>query len=562
MQQTDFKYMDELVDRIANSNYDRDFVDALDQAVHEYKEQEIKPLIGNCNEEMINQLLHHVPAEEGGIIAISGFYFQMLVFIQYMIQMMEGKWEFLALEFHDDIVAGNEKTIKFVQVKTSKQATLAITDSSVHVYNRSKGKSEKTLGKLRNNSWVDKIIDNAHLVKDLNLNLEFDIVADYSIYSTSKVDIAIYNSVSRNKAIKDDDYVYKEIAKTSFNSEGMELNYETRYGKQLKFLLEKLCFVQQPKLENFKKVIRSSLSDTLGEGIIVSNEDINWLIGELMFKCSHRKSGTVLFLKRDQLEHYRQALRKRAVDIARATVKKTDAVELVDRAMSKIIKSFRECDNRNQLEREMGNYKTHLLNKINENNTIQTILQRFKDGKISVFPDNQIDYTDDLITFLESSILLYLIYEGFEFSDKFRTLLIKDAQNTEEHIRIGFLSLSDDMEIGEGSDLLKAIFLSSSEEEQLEMLWKSTSLYTILHGKQIESTSKSSVIELDTKEYTPKVEQFDSEFKSSEVQPVLRILPYKPLIKIYSHLVKQTDFIAFKDQVVKEWKELKGSLVI
>ena len=43
-------------------------------------------------------------SEKGGLIAITGFYYQMLVVIEYIIEMIDGKWDYVGIELHDDIV--------------------------------------------------------------------------------------------------------------------------------------------------------------------------------------------------------------------------------------------------------------------------------------------------------------------------------------------------------------------------------------------------------------------------------------------------------------------------
>lgn len=539
---------------------DTDFLDEFEETIFRYKENQISPLFGQSPEHIIDNLLKHKPTEEGGLVAIYGFYYQMLVFIEYMIEAIRGKWSFLSLEYHDDIIAGNEdqNVVRFIQVKTSSKPTVGITDSNIHIYKRSKSKKEGTTkGKIRNNSWLDKVIDNAAYVKDLELTLEFDIVTDYSIYSTTQVNVDIYNEATRGKIIKDNDAIYNKLKLPCFDFDGNEIVYDNKYGHSLLKLLGNVCFVQKSKVDIYRKWLCTGLSETLGEGIRISENDINWLVGELLSKCSNMESGPILFLRKNDIEGFRQALRTKAVMAARPTVYKTDATELLNRCMTSILSRISEGTSKKELEIEMEKYKHALLDKVTEYNTLQSLLKRFIDGEKPRFGDNEKDYSEDLIIFIKTSLLLYLIHDNFILSNRFETLLIKEAfSNSEEELKIGFLNLGLELDLDEGVELLKNIINKASEEEQLEMLWRSSSLYTILHGDSI-TTREAVVIEIDPY-IKPTVKQLEMGFKSNDVLPVLTIVPERPLKDLYQQVRRTQNIEEFKLKIKEEWTALKG----
>ncbi|MFP3511475.1 hypothetical protein SB775_17845 [Peribacillus sp. SIMBA_075] len=538
---------------------DTDFLDEFQEFIFRYKENQINPLFGQSSEHIIDNLLKHEPTEEGGLVAIYGFYYQMLVLIEYMIEAIRGKWSFLSLEYHDDIIAGNEdqKVVRFIQVKTSAKSAVSITDSNIHIYNRSTSKKEgPAKGKVRNNSWLDKVIDNAAYVKDLELTLEFDIVTDYSIYSSTKVNVDIYNEATRGKIIQENDVICERLKSTCFDQDGNEIDYDNKYGKSLPELLGNVCFVQKSKVDVYRKWLCTGLSETLGAGIRINENDINWLVGELLSKCSNRESGPILFLRKDEIEGFRQALRTKAVVAARPTVYKTDATELLNRCMTSILAKISDGNSKIELELEMEKYKHALLDKVTEYNTLQSLLKRFIDGEKPRFGDNEKDYSEDLIIFIKTSLLLYLIHDKFILSDKFETLLIKEAfSNTEEDLKIGFLNLGLELDMDEGVKLLENIINKSSEEEQLEMLWRSSSLYTIFHGDSIR-TSDPLVIEINTS-IKPKVEQLEMGLKSNDVSPVLTIVPERPLNDLYQQVRRTQNVEEFKLKIEEAWTAIK-----
>lgn len=73
--------------------------------------------------EVYETLLNTPTSEDGGRHALFGFYYQFLVAIDYIVELAEGKWNFMAFEIHDDIVLckedGEQSFVRFVQVKTS-----------------------------------------------------------------------------------------------------------------------------------------------------------------------------------------------------------------------------------------------------------------------------------------------------------------------------------------------------------------------------------------------------------------------------------------------------------
>lgn len=543
-----------------NKKVDMNFIDHIEESAYRYKESEIKPLLGQNPEYIMENLLKHKPEEEGGLVAIYGFYYQMLVFIDYMVEAIQGKWSFLSLEYHDDIIAGNEEqeVVRFIQVKTSSKPTISISDSNVHIYSRTKSNIEgPSKGKIRNNSWLDKVIDNATYVKDLDLVMEFDLVTDYSIYSSSKINIDIYNENSRGKIIEDDDPLYERLISSCFDKEGNEIDYNEKYGKSLKELLGNVCFDKKPKIPEYIKCLCTSLSETLGNGIRIDKSDINWLVGELLSKCSYRESGPILFLSRDNIEEYRQALRTKAVANARTTVYKVDAEELLNRCFSNILNKITNCETKQELEVQMEKYKYVILSKVTETNTLQSIINRFIDGERPRFGDDEKDYSEDLSIFIRTSLLLFLIHEKFLISEKFETLLVKEAlSSSNEKLNIGFLNLGLELELEEGIELLTSIISKASEEEQIEMLMKSSSLYTVFHGDSI-TESEPIIVEIDISNQ-PKVQRLEKGLKSNDVGPVITIVPDRPLKDLYPQIRRSQNINAFKEKVEEKWTSLKG----
>lgn len=72
------------------------------------------------NEDIEDILLAEETSDDGGIIAMTGFYYQMMVAVLYLGEVFQGDWDGMFLDHHQDIVLFNnsKKIIKFIQVKT------------------------------------------------------------------------------------------------------------------------------------------------------------------------------------------------------------------------------------------------------------------------------------------------------------------------------------------------------------------------------------------------------------------------------------------------------------
>jgi len=97
----------------------------IQEELYNKSEEEISLFLNNT----IKILIDTPVSERGGLVAITGFYYQMLAVIDYFIQMKQGKWDYIAVELHDDIVAVKDKQIRFIQVKTSNNLICEVSQS-------------------------------------------------------------------------------------------------------------------------------------------------------------------------------------------------------------------------------------------------------------------------------------------------------------------------------------------------------------------------------------------------------------------------------------------------
>lgn len=555
--------MEKLIDEISEEKKkDQDLSNEQDELRYSNLEAHVTPLWGTNDTSIVDTLLSEKPEEDGGLTAIYGFYYQMLVFIEYMIEAMEGKWTFLALEYHDDIIAGNEKEnrLSFTQVKTSKKSAVSITDSNLSVYNRTKSKQKGLVnGKKRNNSWLDKLFENAKFVKGLNLDLSFNLVTDFPIYSTQNTNIDEYFMREKDDNRIKEGTIYKNLKEECFDSEGKKIDYKIRYNLELLELLKQFEFVFKPDMVSYMRNVCSRFNEQLGDGLGIHESDVKWLIGELLSRCAARDSGPILFLNQEDIEQYRGALENRALDKADETIRTRKATKLVKKAMLHILDSISECSIKSDLNKLMESYERHLLKQFDEYLTIQSIIYRFNEGKRPLLGEtrNIHNFDNNLIAFIKTSFLLYLINEEYKISTDFDGILIKEVRERPEAniLRVGFLNLGLELEVEDGIEKLKEIIYATSTEQQLELLWRAPKVFTIFHGELVDDV-EAKAIEIPSVP-KPTVSKLDSYPRANDVMPIVTIVPEKPLKRVYSKIKRTNDIPTLKTEIQDIWESMK-----
>ncbi len=124
----------------------------------------------NVKAETLTQLLiNETTGDDGGIIALSGFYFQFLITIEYLIEMIEGKWDYIFVDHHQDIILISEKKIRIIQVKTK------------NVLHATPGETDLYKG------WIQKLFAINEIIETENAETEFELITNFLIRNSSGV---------------------------------------------------------------------------------------------------------------------------------------------------------------------------------------------------------------------------------------------------------------------------------------------------------------------------------------------------------------------------------------
>ncbi|MGW6384574.1 dsDNA nuclease domain-containing protein [Peribacillus butanolivorans] len=516
-------------------------------------------LVEFTQEELMGKLLNTPPSEQGGIIGISGYYFQILVTIYYLVEMVQGKWTFVSMEHHDDIVLGNEetKTVRFIQVKSSKELSKKVSQTDIY-----------TRTDLRNISWVDKLLENSKVFNDCEVNKQFELFCDYLVVDTSgrgKVEIKEYyrneDDESFNWEVDDEDDLYKRLNQEAFDRDGQKIVYEVMYGHSLKELLGKIRFTFKTKTAYFIDTVKQKLTDLINENLQegtvgVTEENVNWLIGELLSRCSGGQNKYLLFIRKEEAEKLIYELQVKCVEESRIASQSHDNTVLVDHAILALMEEIRESDAMpkfcGEVEKALLEYRHLLLSTLDKDNSIENLINRFMKGK-KIYVGRASNIQSFINEFIKSSFVMYLIFEMFNISSDFERLFIHDAKKGDENSWISFYHAGI-KNLKKAINGINGIIVETHLEEKLKLILDKTPLYTILHGQNVESSPCR--IELST-EHSLENDKLPEEKRLTNVTKWVSLIPVNNINLVYADSDEVDSIDEFIDIIETMWDRLK-----
>ncbi|OAK33679.1 dsDNA nuclease domain-containing protein [Bacillus wiedmannii] len=512
------------------------------------------------SEELVVKLVNTPPSEQGGIVGISGYYFQMLVTIYYIIELQRGKWTFVSMEHHDDIVLGNEetKTVRFVQVKSSKEISKRVSETDIYTRTDS-----------RNISWVDKLFENSKIFNDCEVDKQFELFCDYLVVDTSgrgKVEVKGYyrneDEESFNWEVSEADDLYQRLNQEAFDREKQKIIYEEMYGHSLKELLGKLRFTFKAKTWGFVDTIRQKLTDLINENlqdgtIGVKEEHINWLIGELLSRCSRGQNKYLLFIDKEDAEKLIYELQVKCVEGSRLASQSHDNTVLVNQAIATLMEEIRDFDVKptfyKDIERVLLEYRQLILSTLDRDNSIENLVNRFMKGKKIYI--GRVGNIQGLINeFIQSSFIMYLIFDMFNISTEFERLLVHNSKKDEENFWIAFYHAGI-RNFKKAISGINDIVVETQLEEKLKLILDKTPLYTILHGQNVASAPRE--IEISA-EHTLENEKLPQEQKLTKVTKRIVVIPASNINSVYADSDEIDSVEEFIHLVEEMWGTLKS----
>lgn len=526
-------------------------------------------IFGKSDSEIMNYLTELKPEEVGGLTAISGFYYQFLVTIEYFIELLDGKWDFVGFELHDDIVVANEKEkkIRYIQVKTSKKSSQnpsGVTDLYTGSLKTKKGTKEKYRLK---DSWVDKLISKARFFKSEDgFKSEFQIYTSYHIVKTDNYNFDNYtDNIGYEKKISKSDSLLKVVLKNTHNADFKQVEYKDLCGEPLEELLARLYI----KTGNYMSDVKMFVNDLIVElskrvfkdykNISLDIKDIHLLIGMLCSRCMVNGEAKYLKVTRPELEDILSELREKCLKNVEVMNEEHSNKKTIERILGNYLGEIEGTNLYSKIEDRAYVYREYLYEWFEQDGNVRDLYNRYVDGTIRsqyYYKVNQQTRETTLQNLFSITILLNIIFnETLLFGENKYFLTKKLNRHGAEPVKLySILSTGRSYNLEKSINKINLILESADESEHLYLLDKQLSI--ILQNYTDRSFNKSQHKELSTKINLENVEGIDESSDFNNVSINSLIIPGKIIDEQWFEFLALDDFQKFIEELIELWSEL------
>ncbi|MBY6053431.1 DUF4297 domain-containing protein [Cytobacillus firmus] len=527
-----------------------------------------KNIISKKDTVIMEYLMSLEPDEIGGLTAISGFFYQFLVTIEYFIELLDDKWDFVAFELHDDIVVGNEreKKIRFIQAKTSKFSSQNPSDVS-DLYSGSIKKNKKTNENFRlKDSWVDKLISKAQFFQQKDgYETQFQIYTSYHVLRTDSYNFDNYTDNNNfNKPVKLNDSLVKAIKKNTHNSKFEEVDYVNICGETVEDLLSRLHlktgsymvdtnrFINDLRVELSKRIFK----DFKHNNIVLEVKDIYLLIGMICSRC--KPDGDVRYLKvtKSELESILHEIREQCLKNIEEMNEEHSNKKVIERVINSYLEDIGDAQVYKHFEDHAFTYKEYLHDWISKDGNIRDLFNRYVEGTKKTqayYKKTQLNRENTIKNLITIIILLNIIYkETLEFGEN-EFLLTKKAVSNEKEI-ITLLNSGKAFDYNASLQKLNFIMESADEKEHLFLIDKE--LKIVLQNYRGKKFIKAERHPLTTKIPVNSVDGLDESSDINRVSVSSIIIPGKILEEEWLELQLLDEFEEFNDEILSIWRTI------
>ncbi|MCA1042237.1 dsDNA nuclease domain-containing protein [Bacillus infantis] len=486
---------------------------------------------------MFDTLYREEPEETGGQNAMTGYYFQLLTSLYYLAEVLEGKWDFIALELHQDIIVGNQDTIRFIQVKSK------VLEERVYV--------EKVTKINLYRGWLQKLLPMARFFpKDSGKETQFELITNFLICNSDSVNMEhyLFNNSNFNLPIDDSDDLVKKVKENPSKVDGKQFNYYNECGESEAELLSRFSvtpITTNADIKDFVHTVSSKFGGLVTESARLTFEDINFLIGELFYLCTHNNEKGALFIDRTKAEEYLSILKKRVSDKLQPFFNAMSSDKIIDGVISSVHKELNHMKlNESLLDQLIGELEC-LRNELKawarKERYALELLNRYIEAKEYSLLVVDLDDISRTTRYLELFKTLYILKLTFNkeiiFSTKFQSLLIKEIDDY--FISTLGLDMGDTKE--DGIEKLISAIIKTPRDQQLQMIVKNH--FTIFQGEYDDEFVEGDFLRID-EFFEPQIPQFGTEEGLLEVDNEWVVLPG---LRILSGMKKAKGFKNLED---------------
>ncbi|MEK4661698.1 dsDNA nuclease domain-containing protein [Priestia sp. FSL H7-0729] len=515
-------------------------------------------VLGKSSNDIAALISKIAPEETGGIVAISGFHYQFLVAIEYMIDMLNGKWDYIFIEHLDDIVVGKDNLIRFIQVKTSEKVIIEATSSPASgLYYRAPiaGRIEK-----KNNSWIDKLVSKAELLQQKDGYItQFQLYSSYHYIKTKGFDFDVYTGNSNyDMDIANTDHLLLKLSAPACDKNGERYDYEIKCGEKPEELLRRFYMhtgTSLHKLEVFEDHLCMKLSEWLfrdvGDRVRVHPNDLNTLIGHLCTRCTYRDNTERLLITREKLGAILDEIRARCLDSVEHTSEKHGNMSAVSKTIDSIVSEIETCAHASAFKDKLYTYRDYLKQWIDNGGNIRALIERYVDGTIksSAYANLQeLNREQKMLDFFNIVFIMMIVKDSFlEFTDS-NSLLTKKC--TVSNLLFSFLSLESRNNLQAGIQKLESIIQQSDTNDHINMLDKTL---RIVFQNYTDRTFTGTVRHEIKSSSDIQVEGFDDEQPLNKVTYLVDIIPGVEMKLDFLEALNEQD--CFRDNMQEIWEK-------
>ncbi|HDR7378767.1 TPA: DUF4297 domain-containing protein [Bacillus toyonensis] len=411
---------------------------------------------------MADLLLNESTDENGGIIALSGFYFQFLVTIEYLIELLDGKWDYLLVDHHQDIVVINDKKIRFIQVKTKNVEECVVSKTKLY------------------SEWIQKLFHLDLLFQDhSDCKTEFELVTNYVMKNANSVPVESYNyNDEYNLSIERNNF-FKKIEECS----SKDSKYEHIQGDNLEALLTRFKITSK-ETKKYTGNIERKLGGMFNKRFVAIKEDIDFLIGHICSMCFYPDNPNLQLITRENAERLKHLLHERMISDAREYVNAYDSKKIVGKYIKKLKRNLKRLrtDFDDSINEEVEKFENNIYEYFDSGGDIFTIISKFRE-RCEYSSNISECETDELMEYVNELFdIIFLVKMAndteFKIDNRVQKILTKDMGTN----KYSFFYMEDDVEELDRAVSTFQDILQVCKFEEIMTLFSKGSLKLILCG--------------------------------------------------------------------------------
>ena len=497
------------------------------------------------NEDIEDILLAEETSDDGGIIAMTGFYYQMMVAVLYLGEVFQGDWDGMFLDHHQDIVLFNnsKKIIKFIQVKTKNSAYAPANKKIVE-------------------SWIPKLFITAFNIKQKqDFNLKFELVSNCFFYDQKNFNISPFYPDSESRSIEGT----KQIISASFGSKVTNYNDNNEDFLDQAFENFNMRHIPHDSLE--EKVVRN-IPISLGfVSSQLSQDALDHIISEFFKSCYNPEDASLQLISGEMLNQLKGIIKKQLENSLVNAYHKSSESIFTD-YLTKLAEDYSHSKMKSDFIKEfrifLDRFDVEIKKTLSSSDlTMMSIINRYLNTNesinVTLEESERKEHFNDLF-----SLLLFLkisIGNDIKIDEKNRHILSVNLD------KLLFLILGNNDNLREPSEIIKEfkdLIPRLDDSEKLRIFYSgniSGNISVIISGKfDKENSSEYTTLKKEELDFyiTPSINnpKLDDMSNNSikDVQAPINILyaHRKDLAEINDNRKKYNNLVEMKNKIVEE----------